>query len=631
MAPRRPRGAWLTAAACLLLLAVCAPRRAQAAVPDDLSNFQNEFVCSADVRIVRPRTIQDVQAAVSLHDKIMPLGAGHSWNKPFFCAGGATAAAANNHQSSANVAMTTMRPMTITVDEQEETAWIDAGILVVDALTYLSNYVTEVAPRGWTLASYPFWVKQTVAGAIATGTHGSTLKHGSLSQQVVALRVVLADGSLAEFNHHHHPFLMKAFRVNMGKLGIVTSVKFRIVREQPVIRTVSKGILPSAFLQSLREAQDMFNYNGEVPRWMNESQVFWIPQLNEFIRYDFDRGDDPDPNIREHVLRNERPDSTTLTEEVSSGEGIGYFHKVKGILRNSLTQILQQTIDARINYPLVGPRAVRTADPHDPFGVAKGVLWEEPRKKHPQPYWAHDIGKTAMAGNALALLTALPGGAFEAHEAYPTYPSTAALALVDHVLYDQYEVAIPFATMADCLAGMLETVYGEDIDGVDPVASSQDRGFRTAPLIRFVSQEEGLLSPTNDGPRMYINMEDYRYYNGGGQRNEPFFRLMAFVRGSPLCNARMHWGKAGWPDAGCFSGAEEYPETWCDFGCAVRALDPWGKFQDSAGDRWNWEGADLERCCNEGGYDRSIEGCNCQVPRLRSVEDCPPSPFYTDQ
>lgn len=75
--------------------------------------------------------------------------------------------------------------------------------------------------------------------------------------------------------------LPQALRVNVGKLGVVTSVKFRIVREQPVIRTATLNISSSEFLQTLREAQDMFNDNGELPRWMNESQVFWIPQLSE--------------------------------------------------------------------------------------------------------------------------------------------------------------------------------------------------------------------------------------------------------------------------------------------------------------------------------------------------------------
>ena len=37
------------------------------------------------------------------------------------------------------------------------------------------------------------------------------------------------------------------------------------------------------------------------------------------------------------------------------------------------------------------------------------------------------------------------------------------------------------------------------------------------------------------------------------------------------CQGRLHWGKAGWPKfAACFDGATEYPDSWCDFGCAVQ-------------------------------------------------------------
>jgi hypothetical protein len=35
----------------------------------------------------------------------------------------------------------------------------------------------------------------------------------------------------------------------------------------------------------------------------------------------------------------------------------------------------------------------------------------------------------------------------------------------------------------------------------------RDKGLRTAALIRFIGQEDGLLSHTHDGPRMYINLE----------------------------------------------------------------------------------------------------------------------------
>jgi hypothetical protein len=35
------------------------------------------------------------------------------------------------------------------------------------------------------------------------------------------------------------------------------------------------------------------------------------------------------------------------------------------------------------------------------------------------------------------------------------------------------------------------------------------------------------------------------------------------VRRGPV---RLHWGKAGWPDPGCFRGDEAYGDNWCSFG-----------------------------------------------------------------
>jgi hypothetical protein len=71
----------------------------------------------------------------------------------------------------------------------------------------------------------------------------------------------------------------------------------------------------------------------------------------------------------------------------------------------------------------------------------------------------------------------------------------------------QYEVAVPASTMADCWSGLLALVYaseggidggvGEDQEGgAGSSSSKQDYGFRTAPLLRFVGKEDGLLSYT---------------------------------------------------------------------------------------------------------------------------------------
>lgn len=43
---------------------------------------------------------------------------------------------------------------------------------------------TPKAPLGYSLKMFAWYIDQTVGGAVATGTHGSSLKWGSLSSQV---------------------------------------------------------------------------------------------------------------------------------------------------------------------------------------------------------------------------------------------------------------------------------------------------------------------------------------------------------------------------------------------------------------------------------------------------------------
>ena len=69
--------------------------------------------------------------------------------------------------------------------------------------------------------------------------------------------------------------------MSLGKLGIITSLKFQIVKEQPVLRTLTPGVSPVAFLDKISSAQEMFKRKGRLPSWMNESQVFWVVQRHE--------------------------------------------------------------------------------------------------------------------------------------------------------------------------------------------------------------------------------------------------------------------------------------------------------------------------------------------------------------
>jgi FAD/FMN-containing dehydrogenase len=97
--------------------------------------------------------------------------------------------------------------------------------------TILQDISNILKARGLQLGACPgVLVTQTVAGAIATGTHGQGLANGGLCDIVREIRVVHADGSIGKYSRNepkyssseYNPF--DAFRLHLGCLGILTRV-----------------------------------------------------------------------------------------------------------------------------------------------------------------------------------------------------------------------------------------------------------------------------------------------------------------------------------------------------------------------------------------------------------------------
>ncbi|WP_433576268.1 D-arabinono-1,4-lactone oxidase [Nocardia brasiliensis] len=70
---------------------------------------------------------------------------------------------------------------------------------------------------------------QTVAGATATGTHGTGATLQNLSAALHSIELLLADGSTVELNAETDPDGWRAARVSVGALGIVTAVTMQMV------------------------------------------------------------------------------------------------------------------------------------------------------------------------------------------------------------------------------------------------------------------------------------------------------------------------------------------------------------------------------------------------------------------
>jgi L-gulonolactone oxidase len=105
----------------------------------------------------------------------------------------------------------------------------DTGLVKVGAGTILAELNEELHRLGLAMENLGDIDRQTIAGAISTGTHGTGAKLRNISSQVEGLELVLADGSVRELSATGDPELLRAARVSIGSLGAISAVILRCV------------------------------------------------------------------------------------------------------------------------------------------------------------------------------------------------------------------------------------------------------------------------------------------------------------------------------------------------------------------------------------------------------------------
>lgn len=110
---------------------------------------------------------------------------------------------------------------------------------------------------------------QSIAGALATGTHGTGVTLGSLSTQVTGMRLLLADGQSLWCDASDNADIFRIGRVHLGALGIVTEIELAC-RPSYRLHCVSRKQPLEALLSNL-EACKTQHRNFEC---------FWFPYSN---------------------------------------------------------------------------------------------------------------------------------------------------------------------------------------------------------------------------------------------------------------------------------------------------------------------------------------------------------------
>ncbi|MEV5604968.1 D-arabinono-1,4-lactone oxidase [Streptomyces sp. NPDC052299] len=175
-------------------------------------------------RLCVPRSVRELRETVASSGAVRPLGTRHSFNT--------VADTTGDHVSLAGL------PRVVDVDVPGRTVSLSAGLR-------FGEFAGELHEHGLALANLGSLPHISVAGAVATGTHGSGVGNRSLAGAVRALSLVTADGETRTLRRADEDFAGAV--VSLGALGVVTSLELDLVPAFAVRQWVYED-LPEATL-----------------------------------------------------------------------------------------------------------------------------------------------------------------------------------------------------------------------------------------------------------------------------------------------------------------------------------------------------------------------------------------------
>jgi xylitol oxidase len=171
------------------------------------TNWAGNVVYRAD-RVHRPPTLDELQDLVSRSHQVRALGSGHSFNR--------IADTADVLVSVADL------PPVMDIDPERATATVSAGVRY-------GELAQRLHAAGWALHNMASLPHISVAGACATGTHGSGNTNGNLATAVAAIEMITADGGVTILRRDAGGSHFRAAVVGLGAFGIVTKLTLDIV------------------------------------------------------------------------------------------------------------------------------------------------------------------------------------------------------------------------------------------------------------------------------------------------------------------------------------------------------------------------------------------------------------------
>ncbi|KAG2183308.1 hypothetical protein INT43_006313 [Umbelopsis isabellina] len=161
----------------------------------------------------------------------------------------------------------------------------DKGIITVEAGMDLHTLHQVLKNNGLALSNLGSISDQSVAGVMATASHGTGTGYGSLSTMIVDLTLVNGKGERLFCSTTSNSDVFEAARCSLGALGVITRMSLKV---EPEFRLEAKQV-PAKFEDVLQNWDTVTNSAEHV-------RVWWFPHTQDCVVWRANRTDKPVSN-----------------------------------------------------------------------------------------------------------------------------------------------------------------------------------------------------------------------------------------------------------------------------------------------------------------------------------------------
>ena len=225
---------------------------------DRRTNWAGNVVFGA-ATLHHPTSIDEVRRIVSGSERVRALGSGHSFNPIADTVGD-------------QISLAGMPPL-VHIDAERSTVTVGGGVRY-------GELAPQLHQAGYALHNLGSLPHICIAGATATGTHGSGVANGNLATAVRALDLVTASGDVVTLKVGDDEF--EGAVVGLGMLGIVTSVTLAIEPTFAVAQYVYDGLSLAKLIAHLDETMEAAYSVSAFTDWRDPvmTQVWMKHRIN---------------------------------------------------------------------------------------------------------------------------------------------------------------------------------------------------------------------------------------------------------------------------------------------------------------------------------------------------------------